>query len=116
MYSSRDDPITYEEACEDEKWVKAIEVEIATIDKNQTQELVKAPPEAKPIGVKWVFKTKINEKGEVDKHKARLVIKVMLKRKVWTMMKFCSCSSLGYYQNLIGCGCTKKLDNLLARC
>lgn len=36
MYSSRDDPITYEEACEDEKWVKAIEVEIATIDKNQT--------------------------------------------------------------------------------
>ena len=23
----------------------------------------------KPIGVKWVFKTKLNEKGEVDKYK-----------------------------------------------
>jgi hypothetical protein len=29
----------------------------------------------KKIGVKWVFKTKLNEKGEVDKHKARLVVK-----------------------------------------
>jgi uncharacterized protein (UPF0332 family) len=31
--------------------------------------------EAKRIGVKWVFKTKFNEKGNVDKHKARLVAK-----------------------------------------
>jgi uncharacterized protein (UPF0332 family) len=30
---------------------------------------------AKRIGVKWVFKTKFNEKGNVDKHKARLVAK-----------------------------------------
>ena len=29
----------------------------------------------KKIRVKWVFKTKLNEKGEVDKHKARLVVK-----------------------------------------
>ena len=31
------------------------------------------PTRAKIIGVKWVFKTKLNEKGDVDKHKARLV-------------------------------------------
>lgn len=27
------------------------------------------------IGVKWIYKTKINEKGELDKYKARLVAK-----------------------------------------
>ena len=30
---------------------------------------------AKTIGVKWVFKTKLNEKGNVDKYNARLVEK-----------------------------------------
>lgn len=29
----------------------------------------------KTIGVKWVFKTKLNESGEIDKCKARLVAK-----------------------------------------
>lgn len=33
------------------------------------------PKGSKPIGVKWVFKTKLNENGDVEKHKARLVDK-----------------------------------------
>lgn len=33
------------------------------------------PRGAKKIGVKWVFKTKLNKKGELDKCKARLVAK-----------------------------------------
>ncbi|CAL2276933.1 unnamed protein product [Prunus armeniaca] len=35
----------------------------------------KHPNAQKKIEVKWVFKTKLNEKGEIDKHKARLVAK-----------------------------------------
>ena len=49
--------------------------EIDAIERNQTWELVEAPKGKKPIGVKWVYKTKVNAQGEVEKHKARLVVK-----------------------------------------
>lgn len=49
--------------------------EIASIEKNQTWSLVTLPDGAKEIGVKWIYKTKLNELGEVDKFKARLVVK-----------------------------------------
>ena len=50
-------------------------VEIEAIERNHTWELVQPPAEVNVIGVKWVYRTKLNEKGEVDKCKARLVVK-----------------------------------------
>jgi len=50
-------------------------VEIEAIERNQTWELTVLPKGDKPIGVKWVFKTKLNENGDVEKFKARLVAK-----------------------------------------
>eukprot|EP00268_Persea_americana_P008044 TRINITY_DN13089_c0_g1_i1.p1 TRINITY_DN13089_c0_g1~~TRINITY_DN13089_c0_g1_i1.p1 ORF type:complete len:530 (+),score=94.20 TRINITY_DN13089_c0_g1_i1:90-1592(+) len=52
-----------------------MDADIASIEKNNTWELTDLPRGQKTIGVKWVFKTKLNEKGEIDKHKARLVAK-----------------------------------------
>ena len=52
-----------------------MDLEIEAIEKNETWQLTTLPKGAKNIGVKWVFKTKLNEKGEVDKCKARLVAK-----------------------------------------
>lgn len=75
VYASDDDPEKFEEAVNEEKWRKAMEVEIKSIEDNETWELVSLPNGAKVIGVKWVYKTKLNEKGEVDKYKARLVAK-----------------------------------------
>lgn len=69
------DPITYEEAVKSDKWKKAMDAEIEAIERNNTWELIEMPPEGKVIGVKWIYKTKLNEKGEVDKYKARLVAK-----------------------------------------
>ena len=49
--------------------------EIESIEKNKTWELTILPKRVKPIEVKWVFKTKLNENGKVDKYKASLVAK-----------------------------------------
>ena len=45
------------------------------IEKNQTWELVDRPQHKKVIGVKWIYRTKLNYDGSVNKHKARLVVK-----------------------------------------
>jgi hypothetical protein len=38
-------------------------------------ELVDIPQHKKVIGVKWVYRTKLNSDGYVNKYKARLVVK-----------------------------------------
>ena len=49
--------------------------EINMIEKNHTWKLVDRPENRKVIGVKWVFKTKLNPDVSINKHKARLVVK-----------------------------------------
>ncbi|KAI5328018.1 hypothetical protein L3X38_027414 [Prunus dulcis] len=52
-----------------------MENEINMIEKNQMWELVNRPFNKPIIRVKWVYKTKLNLDGSVQKHKARLVAK-----------------------------------------
>ena len=75
LFIGEDDPEKFEEAIKEEKWRKAMEAEIKSINDNNTWELVDLPDGAKVIGVKWIFKTKFNEKGDIDKFKAKLVAK-----------------------------------------
>ena len=42
---------------------------------NDVSELVDLPKGYKPIGCKWVFKTKRDNKGNVERYKVRLVVK-----------------------------------------
>jgi hypothetical protein len=46
-----------------------------SLHKNKTWDLVKFPSGRKPVGRKWVFKKNMNETCQVDKFKARLVVK-----------------------------------------
>lgn len=74
LYASAD-PIFFEEAVNHDNWRIAMDTEMKAIGKNNTWELTDLPSYAKSIGVKWVYKTKLKENGEVDKYKARLVAK-----------------------------------------
>ena len=69
------DPIHFDDAVKSEKWRTAMDVEMEAIKRNGTWELMELLAEGKKVGVKWVYKTKLNEHGAVDKYKARLVVK-----------------------------------------
>jgi hypothetical protein len=75
MFSSSEDPTTFDEAVKSTKWKEAMDSEIKSIEANNTWKLVTLPHGVKPIGVKWIYKTKYNEKGKNEKQKARLVAK-----------------------------------------
>ena len=67
--------LSFEEAMQEEKWQMAMNEEIGAIERNNTWELTDLPKGARPIGVKWVYKKKTNVEGEVERYKARLVVK-----------------------------------------
>lgn len=69
------EPENFDEAMEQEAWRKAMQEEIDVIEKNKTWELVERPREKEIIGVKWVYKVKVNEDGSFQRNKARLVAK-----------------------------------------
>lgn len=69
------DPLYFEDAVKSTNWRLAMDSEIKSIEKNKTWTLTELSPGAKKNVVKWVYKTKYNEQGKVDKYKARLVAK-----------------------------------------
>jgi vacuolar-type H+-ATPase catalytic subunit A/Vma1 len=69
------EPTSYTEAQEFPTWRRAMEAEMEMINKNATWQLIERPNHRKVIGVRWVFKTKLNPDGSICKHKARLVVK-----------------------------------------
>lgn len=75
MTMTEDDPVTYEEAVKSKKWRDAMEKEVDSIERNDTWGLCKLPKGVIPIKVKWLYKTKLNEQGKIEKYKARLVAK-----------------------------------------
>ena len=71
------DPSNFNEAIsiKEEKpyWIKAMQEEMDSILLNDTWTLVDLPPGRKVVGCKWVFKKKLNENGDVERFKARIV-------------------------------------------
>ncbi|KAF3626284.1 putative hexokinase-3 [Capsicum annuum] len=69
------EPVRHDKALQDAKWRNAMEQEMLMIKKNNTWEVVDRPKDRQVIGVKWVFRIKLNSDGFINKYKARLVVK-----------------------------------------
>ncbi|BBH05089.1 Disease resistance protein CC-NBS-LRR class family [Prunus dulcis] len=56
------------------KWKDAIQAELNSLEKRSVfGHIIPTPPNVNPVGYKWVFTRKRNEKNEISRYKARLV-------------------------------------------
>ena len=58
-----------------EKWLNAIKEEIDSMEHNGVWDLVELPKGCKRFGCKWVFKTKRDSHGNLERYKTRFVAK-----------------------------------------
>lgn len=63
------EPLTFQEAVEEENWRSAMEEEMHAIQKNDTWELATLPRGQKAIGVLWVYKIKRTKRNPKVIHK-----------------------------------------------
>ncbi|RDY03185.1 hypothetical protein CR513_13259, partial [Mucuna pruriens] len=75
---TEDDPINFFQAMQSsnsQKWIDTMKDELKSMQENDVWDLVELPKGVKPISCKWVFKTKKDSKGNIERYKTRLVAK-----------------------------------------
>ena len=75
---SSKDPILFSQALESvasTKWMNTMKDELKSMDQNEVCDLIELPEGYKKVGCKWVYKTKRDSKGNIERFKARLVAK-----------------------------------------
>ncbi|KAJ9566535.1 hypothetical protein OSB04_002501 [Centaurea solstitialis] len=72
-FLSEHEPTKVDEALADPSWNSAMQEELAEFERNLVLTLVHKPSRKTIIGLKWVFRNKLDEHGIVIRNKARLV-------------------------------------------
>ncbi|GKA03003.1 ribonuclease H-like domain-containing protein [Tanacetum coccineum] len=67
------EPKTFYEASQNPKWIKAMNLKMEALHRNNTYILADLPLRRKDIGCKWIWKIKYKSSGKNDRYKARLV-------------------------------------------
>ena len=68
------EPKNHEKALKDDDWMIAMQEELNEFERNKVWHL-EPKPNKKVIGLKWVFRNKLDEYGTILRNKAILVIK-----------------------------------------
>ncbi|GJR10170.1 retrovirus-related pol polyprotein from transposon TNT 1-94 [Tanacetum coccineum] len=64
---------TYKDALTQTCWIEAMQEELNEFERLEVRELVPRPDKVMVITLKWIYKVKLDELGEILKNKARLV-------------------------------------------
>ncbi|KAD3066989.1 hypothetical protein E3N88_34869 [Mikania micrantha] len=73
-FLSQIEPSKYQEALKDNNWVDAMQDELLQFKRQNVWTLCPLPDGKYPIGTRWVFRNKTDDRGIVIKNKARLVV------------------------------------------
>ena len=72
------DPMTFSQAMNDvnsDKWLESLKDELKSMVQNEVWDLVGLLKGHRKVGCKWVFKTKRDLHGNLERYKVRLVTK-----------------------------------------
>ncbi|KAH9801517.1 Integrase catalytic domain-containing protein [Citrus sinensis] len=72
-FISQIEPKSFADAENDESWIMAMQEELNQLERTNVWESVPNPEHQSIIGIKWVFRNKMDESGVVVRNKARLV-------------------------------------------
>jgi hypothetical protein len=78
-----DAPSSFAEACSQpdaDQWLDAMKEELASLHSCGTWRLAEVPPGTPTLPVRWIFKVKRDPNGQVERYKARLVVKGFAQR------------------------------------
>ena len=70
-FQMEDDPTSFEEAirCDhSSKWLKAMKDKMKSMNANKVWDLEIIPKGAKTVGCKWVYKTKLDSQGNIERY------------------------------------------------
>ncbi|KAL4590865.1 hypothetical protein LXL04_003810 [Taraxacum kok-saghyz] len=74
-FLSKIEPKNVKIALDHSNWVEAMQAELNDFERNKVWRLIPTPPNVSVVGLKWVFRNKVDKEGNVVRNKARLVVK-----------------------------------------
>ncbi|KAM2774798.1 hypothetical protein COP1_019650 [Malus domestica] len=79
------------------KWKDAIQAKLNSLERRRVfGPVVQTPPGVNPVGYKWIFTRKRNEKNEIARYKARLVAQGFSQRLIIDYEETLSCNGRNY--------------------
>ncbi|XP_023733099.1 uncharacterized mitochondrial protein AtMg00820-like [Lactuca sativa] len=74
-FISKVEPKNVQVALDHSEWVQAMQEELVELERNKVCTLIPTPKDASVVGLKWVFRNKLDKVGNVIRNKAQLVVK-----------------------------------------
>ncbi|XP_052620940.1 uncharacterized protein LOC128126844 [Lactuca sativa] len=69
------EPETINTSLDHSDWLQMMQDELNEFDRNKVWRLIPTPKDASVVGLKWVFRNKMDKEGNMIRNKARLVVK-----------------------------------------